>query len=310
MIDTAYYIDPTCTEADLRWLGYVLEAAQLDQLSQDVGVPGLSRETAYTTPVPVLSLDQQRLIASFLDGEVAQLETLVRLKKALASAFAERLHAAVQRMIVSLPRNGKLGYSGTWLSGGTPPKEEEQYWAGSVPWASTKDLVLDELHDTMDHITEEAAQLFSRIVPPGALLIATRGMALAKRLPLATARLPLAFNQDLKAVVPASGIQADYLRIAVRGYQSELLAAVVEAAHGTRRLETRHLKALRIPVPSLDTQRRIVEDTKHLERKNSAILRALHQQMHLLQERRVALVAAAVTGQLDPASYPISEIAA
>jgi hypothetical protein len=134
-------------------------------------------------------------------------------------------------------------------------------------------------------------------------------MALAKRLPLAVTRRPSAFNQDLKALVPASGIDADYLRIAVRGYQSELLAAVVESAHGTRRLETRHLKALRVPIPSRDAQRRIVSGVRMVEAQTQAAASALHRQMDLLRERREVLITATVTGELDPSSYRASGVA-
>jgi hypothetical protein len=43
-IDTAYLIDQHNTSSDLRWLFYVLQALALDAMSQDTGVPGLSRE--------------------------------------------------------------------------------------------------------------------------------------------------------------------------------------------------------------------------------------------------------------------------
>lgn len=304
VIDTAYFVDPSCTGANLRWLRYVLEVAGLDRLSRDVGVPGLSRELAYAARVPVMPLGEQRRIADFLDREMAMLDRLTRLKEELATRLSERRTAAMQAAIAGMPRNAKLGYVGSWFSGGTPPKEENEHWAGPMPWASTKDLTSDELLDTIDHVTQQAAEQYSRVAPGGSLLIATRGMALAKRLPLAVTRNPAAFNQDLKALVPRPGIEADYLRIVLRGCESELLASVVESAHGTRRLETRHLKALRVPIPSPEVQRRIVDEVGDAEATTEALERAVQRQLDLLQERRQALIVAAVAGQLQIPSSP------
>ena len=64
-----------------------------------------------------------------------------------------------------------------------------------MPWATSKDLGVYELADTEDHITAAAARQYTRTVPAGALLIATRGMALAKRLPVGMTTRSMAFNQ-------------------------------------------------------------------------------------------------------------------
>lgn len=175
-----------------------------------------------------------------------------------------------------------------------------------MPWASTKDLGQDGLEDTVDHITEEAAISHSCVVPPGSLLVATRGMALAKRLPLAVTARRTAFNQDLKALVPNTGLDPAYLRVVLRGLEAEVLANVVEAAHGTRRLETRWLKALRVPVPERQLQCAIVERVRAIEEQNHAIASRLERQIGLLVQRRAALITAAATGQLDPSSHRAS----
>lgn len=65
VIDTAYSIDRSNTTAHLRWLYYVLQSLGLGQLSNDVGVPGLSREAAYEALVTVVPIDEQRRIADF-----------------------------------------------------------------------------------------------------------------------------------------------------------------------------------------------------------------------------------------------------
>lgn len=51
-IDTTYFVDEHSATCDLRWLYYALSTVELDRLSFDVGVPGLSREAAYAQRIP------------------------------------------------------------------------------------------------------------------------------------------------------------------------------------------------------------------------------------------------------------------
>lgn len=293
---------------DSRYLCYLHRAIYASgavnfAVRQTTGIQNLDLEQYLATTAPVPSLEEQRDIADFLDTETGIVDELLRLKRDLLSRLPERVAAVMHEAITSLPRNARLAYVVDWRSGGTPPKEEAEHWRGDLPWASTKDIPQDHLTATVDHITEEAAAAYSCTVPPGSLLIATRGMALAKRLPLAVTTRRTAFNQDLKALVPNPRVDPAYLRVVLRGLESEILANVVEAAHGTRRLETQRLKALHVPMPEPRTQRVIVERVRAVEKQNNAVASRLERQISLLVKRRETLITAAVTGQLDPNSY-------
>jgi len=76
-IDTTYFIDSRNTHNDLRWLYYLLQVIDLDKLSQDTGVPGLSRENAYQKIVPVPALSVQQEIALKLDVEVQRVDRVI-----------------------------------------------------------------------------------------------------------------------------------------------------------------------------------------------------------------------------------------
>ncbi len=51
-----------------------------------------------------------------------------------------------------------LKYVASFKSGGTPDKERFDYWDGDIPWASAKDLKVEALQDTEDHITRSALE--------------------------------------------------------------------------------------------------------------------------------------------------------
>lgn len=66
-IDTTYYVDGSCTNADLPWLSYRLSALGLNQMNRAAAVPGLNREDAYRTTLLLPPLPEQRRIAAILD---------------------------------------------------------------------------------------------------------------------------------------------------------------------------------------------------------------------------------------------------
>ena len=97
--------------------------------------------------------------------------------------------------------------------GGTPSKANPHYWCGSIPWVSPKDMKASTLEDATDHITEDAvANSATSIVPEGSILVVVRSGILVHSIPVSQVKRPLAFNQDIKAIIPNSDlVDPDYL---------------------------------------------------------------------------------------------------
>jgi type I restriction enzyme S subunit len=188
----------------------------------------------------------------------------------------------------------RLADVGAWRSGGTPPKDRAELWDGGFPWISTRDLKQPELRSSTETITEDAARRFSTTVPAGSVLIGTRGMALAKRLPLAMASRTVAFNQDIKAIVPHRGVCPKYLLYALLAFERQILALTEEAAHGTKRLDTDLLRAFRIPSPSLPEQERTARFLDVETGRIDELAAARSRQHELLRERHAAYVSRAM----------------
>ncbi|MBS0474830.1 MAG: restriction endonuclease subunit S, partial [Proteobacteria bacterium] len=143
----------------------------------------------------------------------------------------------------------RLGDCVTFLSGGTPARDNPAYWGGDIPWASNKDMKVGRLHDTIEHISSEGAESSSRMIPANTLLLVVRGMALAKMLPIAITQRPMAFNQDLKALIPKPGISGAFLYYWFVANADYVLSKADEAAHGTKRLQTPTLEELTVLLP-------------------------------------------------------------
>ena len=89
------------------------------------------------------------------------------------------------------------------------------------------------------------------------MLVVVRSGILARTIPVAIAGRELTINQDLKAIVPRRQIDQEFLAHFLRASESKLLRLVTRGAT-VHRLTTDILKALPIPVPSLEEQRQIV----------------------------------------------------
>src|SRR5713226_6488905 len=83
--------------------------------------------------------------------------------------------------------------------GNTPSKAQPNNWNGSFPWVSPKDMKVEVILDTEDHLSQEAiAADRAAIAKKTSLLVVVRSGILAHTFPVAIAGRDVAFNQDLK----------------------------------------------------------------------------------------------------------------
>jgi type I restriction enzyme S subunit len=259
---------PKRDEVDPRFYVYFLQSAftQLgifEGAGNKTTIPNLSSGRLAALDVPHPPLEQQRAIASTLRTvrEAQELqESLLATTFELKSAAMNRLFAKGLRSeplketaIGIMPESWaprSIGELCEISSGGTPRKSVAEYWHGSIPWVSGKDLKLPAIDDAIDHISPEGVAAGSRIAPEGAVLLLVRGMGLAKDLPVATITRPMAFNQDVKALVPRGEFSGSFLRAAIYAGKDRLLGQIVTSAHGTMTLNLSDVEGMMIACPS------------------------------------------------------------
>lgn len=282
-------------------------------------------------PTPLPPLPEQRAIADFLDARTAMIDRLVARKRTLVERLKEKRTSLIWRTIsnglsvanparpgagsVSKPRSSAadgvaggsenrrvvpLGFLVRIRGGATPNKNDPEYWDGSIPWVSPKDMKQARISDTMDHVSEDAVRETAlNIIPPGAVLVVVRGMILAHSFPVATADVPLTINQDMKALIASKALDSRFLQWALTGTSREIVARADESAHGTRKLEAAVLAKLPIPLPPPDEQRAIVGYLDRETGKVDLMAARVEAAIERLREYRAALITAAVTGQID-----------
>lgn len=182
---------------------------------------------------------------------------------------------------------------GKWLSGGTPRKGTPDFWNGKIPWVSPKDMKRSRLYDAIDRVTEKALGNGTRLAPAHSLLLVVRGMILAHSFPVGRAEVPLAFNQDIKALVPRDDVDSDFLLWWLTANESVLLGITTESTHGTKRVPMDELRVVPIDVPPLREQRAIAKALSDVD----ALLDGLERLIAKKRDLKQAAIQQLLTGR-------------
>ena len=160
----------------------------------------------------------------------------------------------------------ELGEVGHWFGGGTPSKTVERYWSlGTIPWVSPKDMKSARVGDAQDHITDEAVRnSATNLVAAGSVLVVARSGILKHTLPVAVSTKPVAINQDLKAVKPVGPVNAEYLALALKTYEQEILHSCTKTGTTVHNIELPTFLKFKIPVAPPGLQNRIVTKIEDL----------------------------------------------
>ena len=154
-----------------------------------------------------------------------------------------------------------IGQLGAWQGGGTPSKRVPDFWtSGSIPWASPKDIKRMRLKETEDYITPAAvAASAMSLVDAGSVIVVTRSGILRRTVPIAINEMPMAMNQDLKALTPAAGISAEYIAWSLRAFEQRILDTCTKDGTTVNSIDTGQLQAFEIPLaPTAEQQRSVV----------------------------------------------------
>jgi type I restriction enzyme, S subunit len=272
-------------------------------------------------PIFIPPLDEQAAIVKFLDHANHKIDRFIRTKKKLIALLNEQKQAIIHRAVTrGLSADVAFKDSGVaWLGsipehwevrkikslvktygGMTPSKAKADYWQGLVPWISPKDMKVQKISESKDHISDSAVKESGiALIAPPAVLIVVRGMILARTFPTAVTTIPITINQDMKALVPKAGLLAEYFALLLTGIQRDVLLLIEIAGHGTCCLRTDSWANFQIPLPPLEDQAAIeayLDDKLSIQ--NTAIART-EREIALMLEYRTRLVSDVVTGKLD-----------
>ncbi len=194
----------------------------------------------------------------------------------------------------------ELGELGAWHGGGTPSKSNPDYWTeGNIPWVSPKDMKTSRISDAEDHITQEAVNgSATNLVPEGAVLLVTRSGILKHSLPVAVTGREVAINQDIKALVPDTPLESEFIARQIRNKTSFVLRHCTKAGTTVDSIDFQRLKAVRVCLPPLAEQKRIVAKLDALGARSARARKELERIDTLVARYKQAVLSKAFSGEL------------
>jgi type I restriction enzyme S subunit len=281
---------PNSTLLDGRFLFYALRSRPVrdDLLSRATGTTaqGIRQPELLKVMIPVPPLDEQRSIAELLgalDDKIDLNSEIQRSHEQLGRGLFKRWFVDVELKRGALPDGWHRRPLVAWvdaMSGGTPSKSNVALWGGDLPWISPKVMTGIHADEADAFVTPSAIGNGTRLAPKGSTLIMVRGMGLHQRVRVSQARREVAFNQDVKALVPR-GIEPSLLLFAMLDAQADLLGRVESSGHGTGVLPTEILLAHPIAMPPGHVQKELakpfdlINDRIAVAREESRTLAAL-----------------------------------
>lgn len=246
---------------------------ELSKLAQGASVVHLYSNSLENFKVRLPSYEEQQKIASFLkilgkkiEKQKEKIEELEHFKKGMM----QRIFSQELRF-----KDEDGGEFGEWTSlqfgdvvekligGGTPSRQVEEYYGGSIPWVTVKDLKTNKYVTTaIEYITELGLEKSnSKIVDPGDLIIPTR-MAVGRVL-IATEKV--AINQDLKGCK----LKAEYDTEFIYYLYFSKSVSIEKLASGSTvtGINIDQLMKIRIQVPILEEQKKIADYLGKLDKK-------------------------------------------
>lgn len=325
IVSTGFAVVRPSSVLDHRFCKYAVRANrflwEVESRSTGVSYPAINASDLGDIAVTLPEVSAQRLIAIYLDREIARIDGLLAEKESMLALLEEKRAALISRVVTrGLDQNAPLKPSGQeWFgeipihweiqpikylavvgNGSTPSVENADYWSEEgYPWLNSSVVNVSPAINASRFVTEIALREchLPKIQPPAVLVGITgqgktRGMA-------SVLGIESTINQHLAFIKPRTQrLNADYLYYLL-GHAYSFLRSDSDGAGSTKGAITcEQLANLKIPVPLCEEQAEICKKIRHSIDNFIPLRSEIQRSLDLLTERRAALITAAITGQI------------
>jgi len=295
---------------------------ELDATGASSSMLNIGQSAILDLLMPRPSPAEQAAIAIFLDRETAKIDALVAEQDKLIALLAEKRQATISHAVTrGLNPDAPMKDSGVaWLgevpahwstgkvqsfarreSGHTPSRQRPEYWENcTVPWFSLADVWqiregnVKYVYETKEKVSDLGlANSSARLLPAGTVMLsrtASVGYSAIMGCDMAT-------TQDFINWVCGPLLKPEFLLHVLRGMRPEFDRLMMGSTHQT--IYMPDVAKLMMALPPLIEQEAIIAFVDREAAKLDTLKAEAERATTLLKERRSALIAAAVTGQID-----------
>ncbi|GLS81735.1 restriction endonuclease subunit S [Paracoccus marinus] len=299
---------------DRRFLLYLLPAPLrlINEFTYSTTVKHLSSFDIQKIHFPFPDISTQTAIADYLDSETADIDALIAAKQKLLDLMAEKRRAIVAEAVMrGLDPSAPLRQSGIDWLGEIPEHWETERSRWLFSERDQRSQTGEEEMLTVSHLTgvtprsEKDVNMFEAESTAGYKLCFAGDLAIntlwAWMGAMGTARVDGIVSPAYNVYTPGPRLLPDYVDALVRipVFAQEVTRYSKGVWSSRLRLYPEGFFETWWPVPPLDEQQQIVEHISTETAKIDRLRTATENSIALLKERRAALIAAAVTGQLE-----------
>lgn len=300
------------------WITFLKSTDFISTLCNKATIAHYTAEKLETSPLLLPKFEEQLSIAAFLDHETTKIDNLIGKQRQLIELLKEKRQAVISHAVTKgLNPDVPMKYSGVeWLgevpehwkvsqikylssfigTGGTPKNPESFTDVDGINWFSPGDfngsLVLQDAKKKISELSVQNGD--SRIYPENSIIVIGIGATLGK---VALAESLFSCNQQINIIVPNGKIEPNYLACSLSNQIEQMRQSSNVSTIGIMNQEK--TKQIWITLPKIDEQLEIIEFILKKTTEFDLLLNWSDKQIQLLQERRTALISAAVTGKID-----------
>lgn len=262
-------------------------------------------------------LKEQTQVANFLDHETAKIDSLIEKQQQLIQLLKEKRQAVISHAVTKgLNPNVPMKDSGVEWLGQVPehwtlksyrhasriyrgkfghrPRNDPAFYDGEYPFIQTGDVArAEKFITTYSQTLNEKGKEVSQLFPKGTLM-----MAIAANIgDLAILGFEAYAPDSVVGFKPNDDIDLEFLRYSFMAALPALEQTSTQSTQANLNIE--RIGAVHGVFPSFDEQKKIVNHLDDLLEKYRVIRIEMDKAIQLLQERRTALISAAVTGKID-----------
>jgi type I restriction enzyme S subunit len=308
-------VRPRLDTLDERFCKYALREpaflAEVEKRSTGVSYPAINASELGDLVIHVPTRPEQRVIATFLDRETAELDALIAAKERLLGLLAEKRRALISRAVTR------------GLNPNTPLRDSGIPWLSQIPahWETERSRWLFSERDnrsetgeeellTVSHLTgvtprsEKNVNMFEakttegyKLCYAGDLVINTMWAWMGA---MGVSQVDGVVSPSYNVYIPSDRLDPSYVDAVVRipVFPQEVTRYSKGVWSSRLRLYPEGFFEIWLPVPPIEEQRAIVAHIEQETAKLDALKQAAERTIGLLKERRATLIAAAVTGKI------------
>ncbi len=314
-------IDRTLRQFVAMFLKSIGMKAQIDAAQTGAARDGLNFAQISKLALTLPPITEQTKIASFLDRETSKIDGLVGEQRRLMELLKEKRQAVISHAVTKgLNPHAPLKPSGIEWLGDVPEHWEVRRvktvssfitsgprgWSERIGEAGSLFVQSGDLNDRLEvefatakrvQVDDDAESTRTRLFD-GDVVVCVTGAKTGNVAVCATIPEAAYVNQHLCLVRPTSDVLPLFLGVLLKSRLGQTYFEVSQ--YGLKQgLSLEDVKEAPVLLPSVDEQRRIIAFIDTETMKIDTLTAEAERGIELLQERRTALISAAVTGKID-----------